>query len=81
MKPVVAAKILQEAQSNFNFYIYFLFLDHFCVLIVMIRCSLCKIHGSEKLLKAIRLNSRRHDLTAIELNVDKSRRLFIRYVV
>ena len=25
-------------KSNFNFYIYTLFLDDFCVLIVMIRC-------------------------------------------
>ena len=40
MKPVVVAKILQEAldESNFNFHIYTLFVDHFCVSIVMIRC-------------------------------------------
>ena len=58
MKPVVVAKILQEAlrvlwnfssahwlhhpmnvkKSNFNFYIYTLFLNHFYVLIVMIQC-------------------------------------------
>ena len=35
-------------KSNFNSYIYTLFLDHFCVLIVMIRCSLCNIHAVEK---------------------------------
>ena len=44
MKPVVVAKILQEASTRWTSknqiltYIYTLFLDHFCVLIVMILC-------------------------------------------
>ena len=37
-------------QSNFNSYIYTLFLDHFYVLIVKVRYYLCKIRGAEKLL-------------------------------
>ena len=73
MKPVVVAKIQQEAlraswnfaddhwlhhpmnvkETKFNSYIYTLFLDHFCVLIVMIRCKLYKIHGVEKLLNNV----------------------------
>ena len=72
----------ERQKSNFNPYIYTLFLDHFCELIVKIR-YLCKIRGVEKLLNDvldITLNSRHHDLTSVDCYVDQPRRLFIRDV-
>ena len=39
-----------ERQKSKHFHFYTLCLDHFCVLIVKVRCKLCKIHGEEKLL-------------------------------
>ena len=40
-------------KSNFNSYIYILFLDHFCEQIVVIRWNLWKLHSSEMLLTHI----------------------------
>ena len=37
-------------QSNFNSYIYALFLDHFYAQIVVVRWNLCKLHSSDMLL-------------------------------
>ena len=37
-------------ESNFNSYIYTLFLDHFCAQIVVVRWNLCKLRNSENLL-------------------------------
>ena len=54
--------------SNFNFYIYTLFLDHFCVLIVMIPCSLCSIHGIEKLLNNVFGHNVEQPLSWLDVN-------------
>ena len=54
-------------KSNFNSYIYTLFLDNFSVSILMVRCKLCKIRRIEKLL-----------INLFKCYIDQSRRSFIR---
>ena len=92
MKPMGGAKIPlsddhwlhrpMNVKSQKN-QIYILFLGHFCLLIAMIRCYLCKIRGVEKLLNNVfghNVEQPSSYLTSIERYVDQSRRLFVRDV-